>query len=320
MAIPLWRLVAGGLRSLVVQPPVGTGGTVSARYCYSVFMRHRVIAARHGLVSAPRTVLELGPGDSLGIGLMAVLTGSERYIAIDAVRHASLEVNLAVFEELVDLLMHRTPIPDEGECEVIRPVLSRYGFPHDIFDETSLRLALSPERLTRIRQGLITEEKRGTIEYLAPYGEMSGIDSGSVDWIFSQAVLEHVDDLPETYHECFRCLKTDGLMSHQIDYQCHETAEEWNGHWKYPEWFWGVMRGCRPWFVNRQPHSAHLKMQVQAGFEICAEILDERKSEMSRKQLAKKFRMLSDKDLATAGAMLVSRKVREHEQESHGSA
>jgi hypothetical protein len=28
MNITIWRLIAGGLRSLVLQPPVGTGGTV----------------------------------------------------------------------------------------------------------------------------------------------------------------------------------------------------------------------------------------------------------------------------------------------------
>ncbi len=72
MAIPLWRLIAGGLRSLILTPPVGTGGTVSARYCYSVFMRHRVIAAQYGMIQPPTTVVELGLGDSLGIGLMAI--------------------------------------------------------------------------------------------------------------------------------------------------------------------------------------------------------------------------------------------------------
>jgi len=28
MNITIWRIIAGGLRSLVLQPPVGTGGTV----------------------------------------------------------------------------------------------------------------------------------------------------------------------------------------------------------------------------------------------------------------------------------------------------
>ena len=238
MTIPIWRLIACGLRSLVLQPPVGTGGTVSARYCYSVFMRHRVIAAQYGITDTPKSVVELGPGDSLGIGLMAILTGSERYIAIDAVRHASPESNLAVFDELVTLLKSRAPIPFDDECAVIRPELSHYGFPHDLFSDANLALALAPERLEKLKQLLLTPEEGGAIQYCAPFGERNTIEPESIDWILSQAVLEHVDGLNETYQHCFRCLKPKGVITHQVDYQCHATAPEWNGHWKYPQWLW----------------------------------------------------------------------------------
>lgn len=309
MTIPIWRLIAGGLRSLVLQPPVGTGGTISARYCYSVFMRHRVIAAQRGMADTPKAVVELGPGDSLGIGLMAILTGSERYLAIDAVRHAALETNLAVFDELVALLMNRTPIPFDGECAVIRPELSNYDFPHTLFDVASLASALAPARLEKFKQLLLKPEEGGSIQYFAPFGEMSTIQPESIDWIFSQAVLEHVDNLSETYRHCFLCLKLGGIMTHQVDYQCHETAPEWNGHWKYPQWLWILMRGRRPWFVNRLPHSKHRQMQQQAGFEVCAETLQEQKSGINRTQLASQFKSLTDKDMTTAGALFISMKV-----------
>lgn len=305
MAIPLWRLLAGGLRSLIMEPPVGTGGTVSARYCYSVFMRHRVIAAQYGMTGTPRSVVELGPGDSLGIGLMALLTGSEQYIAIDAVRHASPESNLAVFDELVTLLKSRAPIPFDGECAVIRPELSHHAFPHDLFSDGSLALALAPERLEKLKKLLLTPEEGDAIQYFAPFGEMSTIQPESIDWIFSQAVLEHVDRLTETYKHCFRCLKPGSVMTHQVDFQCHETAPEWNGHWRYPQWLWTLMRGRRPWFINRLPHSVHLQMQMQAGFELCAEMLQEKPSEITRGQLASQFKFLTDQDMSTAGALFV---------------
>ena len=308
MAIPLWRLIAGGLRSLILMPPVGTGGTVSARYCYSVFMRHRVIAAEYGMLQSPTTVVELGPGDSLGIGLMAILTGSQQYVAVDAVRHANTATNLAVFDELVTLLNNRTSIPFDGECAAIRPELLEYGFPHALFDQGCLSSALSPQRLSRVRQALINPSRDGLIQYYAPLGEMSGISAESIDWIFSQAVLEHVDEVAKTYRQCFRCLKPGGFMTHQIDYQCHETAKDWNGHWRYPNWLWALMRGRRPWFVNRLPHSAQRKLQEDAGFSTLAEILRKGAHGIKRSQLATPFRGLSDQDLVTAGAMLVSRK------------
>jgi hypothetical protein len=73
-----------GLRRLTGRT---TGGTVSARYCYSVWLRHLCMLHRHGLPTQFETVVELGPGDSLGVGLAALLTGAERYIALDALRY-----------------------------------------------------------------------------------------------------------------------------------------------------------------------------------------------------------------------------------------
>lgn len=308
MAIPLWRLIAGGLRSLVLTPPLGTGGTVSARYCYSVFMRHRVVAAQYGMVQTPTTVLELGPGDSLGIGLMAILTGSQQYIAVDAVRHADTETSLTVFDELVTLLINRSPIPFDGECAAIRPELIEYGFPHALFHQDYLSAALSTQRLSAIRQAIINPSRDGLIQYYAPLGEMSHISAESIDWIFSQAVMEHVDEPEETYKQCYRCLKPGGFMTHQIDYQCHETAQEWNGHWRYPNWLWALIRGRRPWFVNRLSNSAQRQLQENNGLSILAEILQKGVRGIKRSHLASPFRNLSDQDLITAGAMLVSQK------------
>lgn len=308
MSIPVWRLVLGGIRSLVVTPPVGTGGTVSARYCYSVFFRHRIIAARHGLMKTPSRVVELGPGDSLGIGLMALLTGSNYYVAIDAVRHASPHTNLAVFDALVCLLKNRTPIPFDNECAEIRPELDSYEFPGEIFNETLLERALAPDRLQEIRKLLTENSPSDVIQYLAPFGEMSGIPSESVDWIFSQAVMEHVDEPQETYHQCLRCLKPGGIMAHQIDFRSHETAPEWNGHWKYPQWLWNTMRGKRPWFVNRLTYSDHRHMQVKAGFQILSDERQILAEGIARKQLARKFQSITDMDLSTAGALFVSAK------------
>ena len=81
-----------------------TGGTNSARYCYSVWMRHLVMAKKSGaFTKIPKIVAELGPGDSLGIGLCALLSGAERYYAFDVVKYANPSKNMAIFEELVIL-------------------------------------------------------------------------------------------------------------------------------------------------------------------------------------------------------------------------
>lgn len=299
---------------MFVATPNGTGGTVSASYCYSVYLRHLVMADLHGLATVPYTIVELGPGDSMGIGLMALLTGAEQYYGIDAVRHASSEVNRLVFDELITLLSDQAPIPSGGEFTEVLPKLSDYCFPRRLLSEARLTRALAPERLKRLRKALSGDLTSGPINYLAPMGRMNEIPTNSVDLIISQAVMEHVDQLDEIYAECFRILKPGGFMSHQIDLRCHDTAPEWNGHWKYSELTWRLMRGGRPWFINRQPCSVHLSLVRQAGFSLCAEIRQFGSLGIASRQLAGRFQSLSESDLTTSGVFVVANKSSDNTQ------
>lgn len=308
MSTPVWKLVLRGAKSMFVAPPVGTGGTVSAPYCYSVYLRHLVMADLYGLATVPRTIVELGPGDSMGIGFMALLTGAEQYYGIDAVRHASNEVNCLVFDELITLLKDQVPIPSGGEFTEVLPKLSDYCFPRGLLSEARLIRALAPERLNRLRNALSGDLTSDPINYLAPMGRMNEISTNSVDLIISQAVMEHVDQLEEIYAECFRILKPGGFMSHQIDLRCHDTAPEWNGHWKYSELTWGLMRGGRPWFINRQPCSTHLSLVKRAGFHLCAEVKQFDSFGVASGQLASRFQLLSDSDLKTSGVFILAKK------------
>jgi SAM-dependent methyltransferase len=237
-----------------------------------------------------------------------LLTGAERYYALDAVRHASTETNLVVFDELIKLLMVQAPIPSGGKFTEILPELDDYCFPTDILSEARLTQALAPQRLKRLRNYLVGNLTAGPIYYLAPMGRMNEIPSNSVDLIISQAVMEHVDQLNEIYTECFRSLKPGGFMSHQIDLRCHETAPEWNGHWKYSEVTWRLMRGGRPWFINRQPCSTHLRLVKQVGFSLCTEIRQFGSFGISTKQLASCFHSLSESDLKTSGIFILANK------------
>jgi hypothetical protein len=133
-----------------------------------------------------------------------------------------------------------------------------------------------------------------------------------VDYIFSQAVLEHVDDLEGTYAAMRTWVKTDGIMTHQIDFKCHGKANVWNGHWAYSDFFWKIIVGRRSYLLNRQPHSVHVKLIEKSGFAIIKDTVLRSVSGLRREQLDSRFRALSDDDLSASGAFIVAAAVRGH--------
>jgi len=60
-----------------------TGGSDSARYCYSAWLRHLVLLSNYGFKINNSRVGELGPGDSIGIGLAALLSGAAQYVGLE---------------------------------------------------------------------------------------------------------------------------------------------------------------------------------------------------------------------------------------------
>jgi SAM-dependent methyltransferase len=285
-----------------------TGGTDSPRYCYSVWLRHLVLgAAKSPRGSTPKVVAELGPGDSIGIGLAALLSGAEKYFALDLVPYSDLERNLEIFEELIAMFARRLPIPDESEFPLLYPKLDRYDFPQHLIGERRLADALAPARVAAIRTSIKRSQADGSmVSYKAPWNAPGVIDDGSVDFIFSQAVLEHVDDLEGAYAAMCRWLKPGGIMSHQIDFKCHGKANSWNGHWTYTDIVWRIMVGRRLYLLNRQPHSVHVELIERSGFRILDDTVFRSVCDLRREQLAPRFRELSNDDLTTSGAFIVA--------------
>lgn len=283
----------------------GTGGTDSARYCYSVWLRHLVVAKRNGLNPYPKIVAELGPGDSLGIGLAALISGCDKYFAFDVVEHSNTERNLLIFDELVSLFKNKVAIPGDDEFPKIKPCLEDYSFPADIFNEKRLHDALDESRIMKIREAIShPQRKNSLVQCKVPWYDASVLESESVDMIYSQAVLEHVDDLRNTYRSMWLWLKPSGYMSHQIDFKCHGTADEWNGHWVYSDFMWKLIRGKRAYLLNRKPHSYHLTMLKEERFKILCDDATKSESTLSKEDLSPRFRSISDDDLTTSGAFI----------------
>ncbi|MEN0056662.1 MAG: methyltransferase domain-containing protein [Mucilaginibacter sp.] len=284
-----------------------TGGTIEGKYCYSVWLRHLKMlnSVQNGI---PKRVAELGPGDSLGIGFAALLSGCESFRAFDVIKYWNVERNLNIFEELVVLFKNKAPIPDNTEYPKVQPRLDDYAFPDNILSDEILKDALAESRLEAIREEIKNPDNPGNtfVKFFVPWDDYKVINPDSIDFVYSQAVLEHVEDLEGTYFAFSKWLKKGGIMSHSIDFKCHRTTKSWNGHRTYSELEWKIVKGGRKFLINRMPYSAHQELQKKHGFSILKDLPAIMANDIPRSKFSRRFRNLSEEDMTTSEAYMLS--------------
>lgn len=287
-----------------------TGGTIESSYCYSVWMRHLKNWNKFN-DGVPENIAELGPGDSLGIGLAALLSGSKHLYALDVVKYWDNKRNLELFEELIELTRNKTSIPGDIEYPYVRPKLENYSFPSTILSDDLLDETLAEDRLNAIRKEImdINNPENSYINYQIPWNDSDIIKNDTVDFIYSQAVLEHVEDLDNTYSAMRKWLKPSGLMSHTIDFKSHRITKSWNGHWTFSDFEWNIVKGGKPFLLNRYPYSKHIELHSKYEFEILVNVPVKLENKINTNQISSRFQDLSEEDITTSEVYILSKKV-----------
>ncbi len=193
---------------------------------FSVYRMHSEAAgfgSREGY-----TVLELGPGDSVLTALFARSAGAGRVILVDQSPLAAVRMDLFAQAEAM---------------------LARKGLPAPhVADAPSVELALSRLGCSYLVEGLAS---------------LRTIPDESVDFIFSNAVIEHVRkrDFAENARELHRIMKPDGVASHWIDYRDH--LQEGLNNLRFSERAWeSEFMANSGFYTNRLTES-----QIRAFFE-----------------------------------------------------
>lgn len=156
-------------------------------YLLKVFNGHAADAFPGGLPS-DFTALELGPGDSLASMLVARAMGATKIYLVDAGPFA--RTSPAFYKDIAAKLAERgLPVPDLANAHSLADIMA----------------ACNATYLTDGVRSLVT------------------IPDASIDFIWSQAVLEHVRkaEFQQTSDELCRILSPRGRASHEIDYKDH---------------------------------------------------------------------------------------------------
>jgi SAM-dependent methyltransferase len=132
---------------------------------------------------------------------------------------------------------------------------------------------------------------------------LKAIPDGSVDFVWSQAVLEHIrrDAFLETLSELRRVMRPGGICSHRIDLQDHLDGSLNNLRFSRRLWESDFMSRSG-FYTNRIRFSEMLSFFKNAGFE--QNVIEIRRWDhlpTPRAQLDPEFRVLSDDELRVSG-------------------
>ena len=243
-------------------------------YVWATFARHweRSDFGRKGRPGF--TCLELGPGDTLSSCLLAHVHGAATCHLVDTGPYARAE--MAPYRRCEAWLSARgLPLPPAA-CDGDLPTMLRavggvYG-----------------------TQGLAS---------------LRGIPDGSVDWAWSQAVLEHVrlaDFLP-TLRELRRVLRPDGVCSHTVDLKDHLGGALNNLRFAEATWEAEWMAGSG-FYTNRLRFTRMCELFAEAGFAVEVVVKDTWDAVPTpRRRLAAPFAALGDDELRVKGFQVLLR-------------
>lgn len=274
-----------------------------ASYYLHVWLKHLAFLRQAGMSSLPKHLVELGPGEALGVGVAALLCGVQKYTALDAVPRRLAPASISMIDEIARLLERREVSSPDGWPQVEESVF------RDILDELIPTGRIPAARLDAVRSALSGRNpESATVQVIAPWADHQNILSGFADTIVSHAVLEHVTDLPGTYRAMAELLKPGGYMSHHIDLKCHGMSKIHNGHLAFSPALWKLVVGRKPFLINREPRSRHLDILRSTGLH--PELVFERmgRDGLKPRQLARVFQHLSEEDINCANLYFVAMK------------
>ncbi len=307
MIVNLKPFVRGLLSYLIPSrfiPRKGTGGSNSAKYCYSVWLRHLVQLRKCGLLnrlSDITRVAELGPGDSLGIGIAAIFSGATEYYALDVIEHTNVSFNKLVAKSILELFANNTPIPNGDEFSCVNPMLEDYKYPSEILYPFGHRIN---DIGKEIELALDKQSTKVKIEYVVPWNKAETKISSSLDLIYSQAVMEHVEDIKDSYKTMYKWLRPGGIISHQIDFKAHEISDYWSGHWYISKPVWSILMHGRKYIINRNMLSDHVKAIEECGFEIKNVVSVINENPIKAKKISLFRKSTTDSDLITSSCLI----------------
>lgn len=234
-----------------------------AEYALKVFQEHIFSMGINLNDLKGKTILELGPGDSITTALIASSYGA-RTILIDS--HSAVIKDIKIYKDLaVKLHVYDINIIDLSVISSFEELLSVLNSKY----------------------------------YVNGLDSFSKIQSNTVDYIFSQAVLEHIKkkDFSKLMDENRRVIKDSGLISHSVDLKDHLGYAL--NHLRFSESIWeSRFMSQGSFYTNRIGFDEMIGRFNSAQFNVdLREVKRWNKLPTPRKRMALPFKNLTEENL-----------------------
>lgn len=251
------------------------GGMRRPDYALEIVQRHTAFAQ---VDLARKHVLELGPGDSVGNGIVAYALGAHSTCLVDAGDWATRD--LGVYRAFVDWLV--TALPDPTR-------LRQAGTDWGDFDGLlrAFNMVYRTDGLAALR----------------------GLPAQSIDYCFSEAVLEHIrlHEFDASIAALRQVLRPGAVTTHTVDYKDHLQASLHNMRFSPKRWE-SPLFADSGFYTNRLRHGDVMASFERAGWQAMRE---ERMQwpalPMARARIHPQLRHHTDADLRVHEAFIAFR-------------
>jgi|WetSurMetagenome_2_1015567.scaffolds.fasta_scaffold316530_1 hypothetical protein len=232
----------------------------NAEFCYSLWLSILVHLKENGINPDFEKVGELGSGGSAGVGICALLTGTNQFYALEIEDHFDLENNLKLLDEIVSLLQNETMISQTIDQLNIR--INDNQFPSDLIKPRYI----DNDFINEIREDINSFGINSRhLHFIYNWQEKPSL---KLDLVLSRAVMEHVAEPKFVYKQLLFNLNKCSYMFHDIEFHSHGITGKTGRYMEINSFVWQIIYGKRDYFLNRWNLDKHLYSLKKFGFEI----------------------------------------------------
>ena len=202
-----------------------TLGTSDGFYCFSLFVKLFNYSDKYLNCKRQNSILEVGCGDTFVTSCLFYFCGFKSIYAIDGFKYLNKLKTISALDQAIKLLREQSKIVLNFNPKVDHEVFERL---YQVIPSGNDFEIMAKDLKNAVEDYF--EGKPSVIHYMAPY-DLTSVFNEKFDFIFSQAVLEHVFPLKNTLSFLKENLSEGGIMYHNVDHKSHGFSTLFNGHY-----------------------------------------------------------------------------------------